>query len=293
MSLRRFLPVLLLMGICAAGICAQEQITLLASIVDPQKGTPVETLTPADVKVSEDNQPATVTKVEAVSRQVKVQVLIDNGIGVGANSLSDFRSGVRNLVGALPADIETTIMTTAPQARTLVKATKNKDELLKGVDRLAPDSGTGRFVESLGEAIARANKEKDSFTVIICAATTSGDGKILPAEMKRVYEPLQGGRPILVHVLLYSGVQSALGGDIQIEVGQQVTKMTGGRYEYINNMNRYITLLPELGAEVAKQAVGSSKQFRITAQRPSGKKGNLGQLSMSAGTNRVTNVRVE
>ena len=290
MSLRRFLPVLLLMGICAAGICAQEQITLLASIVDPQKGTPVETLTPADVKVSEDNQPATVTKVEAVSRQVKVQVLIDNGIGVGANSLSDFRSGVRNLVGALPADIETTIMTTAPQARTLVKATKNKDELLKGVDRLAPDSGTGRFVESLGEAIARANKEKDTFTVIICAATTSGDGKVLPEEMKRIYEPIRG-RPILVHVLLYSGVQSAIGGDIQIELGQQIAKLTGGRYEYINNMNRYVTLLPELGAEVAKQAVGSSRQFRITAQRP--KKGNLGQLSMSAGANRVTNVRVE
>jgi hypothetical protein len=278
------------MGICAAAVSAQEQITLLASIVDPQKGTPVESLTAADVKVSEDNQPATVTKVEAVMRQVKVQVLIDNGIGVGANSLSDFRSGVRNLVSALPADVETTLMTTAPQGRTLVKATKNKDELLKGVDRLAPDSGTGRFVESLGEAIARANKEKDTFTVIICAATTSGDGKVLPEEMKRIYEPIRG-RPILVHVLLYSGVQSAIGGDIQIEVGQQITKMTGGRYEYINNMNRYITLLPELGAEVAKQAVGSSKQFRITAQRP--KKGNLGQLSMSAGANRVTNVRVE
>jgi len=290
MSPRRILPVLLFMGICAAGIRAQEQVTLLASIVDPQKGTPVETLTAADVRVSEDNQPATVTKVEAVVRQVKVQVLIDNGIGVGANSLSDFRSGVRNLVAALPPDIETTIVTTAPQARTLVKGTKNKDELLKGVDRLAPDSGTGRFVESLGEAIARANKEKDTFTVIICAATTSGDGKVLPEEMKRIYEPIRG-RPILVHVLLYSGVQSAIGGDIQIEVGQQITKMTGGRYEYINNMNRYVTLLPELGAEVAKQAVGSSRQFRITAQRP--KKGNLGQLSMSAGANRVTNVRVE
>jgi hypothetical protein len=60
-------------------------------------------------------------------------------------------------------------------------------------------------VESLGEAIARANKEKDTFTVIICAATTSGDGKILPAEMKRVVEPLQGGRPILIHVLLLLG----------------------------------------------------------------------------------------
>lgn len=291
MSLRRCIPVLLLMGICAAGIRAQEQFTLLASIVDPEKGTPVESLTPADVRVTEDGAPAKVLKVEAVVRQVKVQLLIDNGAGIGQN-LSDFRSGVRNLLQALPPDTETTVITTAPQGRTLVKATKNRDELLKGVDRLAPDSATGRFVESLGEAIARANKEKDTFTVIICAATTSGDGNVLEADMKRVLQPLQG-RPILIHVLMYSGVQSAIGGDIQIELGQRVTKMTGGRYEYINSMNRYTTLMPEFAADVAKQAVGSAKQFRITAQRPDGKKGDFVKLSMSAGARVVTNVRVE
>ena len=291
MSLRRCIPVLLLMGICAAGIRAQEQFTLLASIVDPEKGTPVESLTPADVRVTEDGAPAKVLKVEAVVRQVKVQLLIDNGAGIGQN-LSDFRSGVRNLLQALPPDTETTVITTAPQGRTLVKATKNRDELLKGVDRLAPDSATGRFVESLGEAIARANKEKDTFTVIICAATTSGDGNVLEADMKRVLQPLQG-RPILIHVLMYSGVQSAIGGDIQIELGQRVTKMTGGRYEYINSMNRYTTLMPEFAADVAKQAVGSAKQFRITAQRPDGKKGDFVKLSMSAGARVVTNVKVE
>jgi hypothetical protein len=291
MSLRRCIPVLLLMGICAAGIRAQEQFTLLASIVDPEKGTPVESLTPADVRVTEDGAPARVLKVEAVVRQVKVQLLIDNGAGIGQN-LSDFRSGVRNLLQALPPDTETTVITTAPQGRTLVKATKNRDELLKGVDRLAPDSATGRFVESLGEAIARANKEKDTFTVIICAATTSGDGNVLEADMKRVLQPLQG-RPILIHVLMYSGVQSAIGGDIQIELGQRVTKMTGGRYEYINSMNRYTTLMPEFAADVAKQAVGSAKQFRITAQRPDGKKGDFVKLGMSAGARIVTNVKVE
>ena len=292
MSLRRFIPVLVIVGLYAAGICAQEQFTLLATILDPEKGTPVESLTAADVKVTEDGAPAKVTKIEAVVREVKVQLLIDNGVGVGQNSLSDFRTGVRNLLEALPPNVETTVMTTAPQARTLVKATKNRDELLKGVDRLAPDSGTGRFIESLGEAIARANKEKDAFTVIICAATTSGDGKILQSEMKRIFEPLQG-RPILIHVLMYSGVQSALGGDIQIETGQRVAKMTGGRYELINSMNRYVTLMPELGAEVAKQAIGNTKQFRITAQRPDGKKGDFVKLSIQAGARVVSNVRVE
>jgi hypothetical protein len=72
-----------------------------------------------------------------------------------------------------------------------------------------------------------------------------------------------------------------------------VTKMTGGRYEYINNMSRYATLLPELGAEVAKQVTGSGKQFRITVQRPDGKSGKLGKLSISAGSKAVTSVRLE
>jgi hypothetical protein len=51
--------------------------------------------------------------------------------------------------------------------------------------------------------------------------------------------------------------------------------------------------MPELGAEVAKQATGSSRQFRITVQRPDGKSGNLGKLGMSAGSRAVTSVQVE
>jgi hypothetical protein len=291
MSPRRFVPVLLLIGLGAAGIRAQEQFTLLATILDPEKGTPVDSLSAADLSITEDAQPAKVIKVEAVVRQVKVQVLIDNGVGIGQN-LSEFRSGVRNLLEALPPNIETTVMTTSPQARTLVKATKNRDDLLKGVDRLAPDSATGRFTESLTEAVDRANKDKDTFTVIICAATTSGDGGVLESRIKELIDKIRG-KPMLIHVLMYSGERSATGGDVQIEVGERVTKMTGGRYEFINSMNRYITLLPELAADVAKQATGSTRQFRITAQRPDGRKGDFGKLSMRAGARVVSSVRVE
>ena len=42
------------------------------------------------------------------------------------------------------------------------------------IDRLAPDSATGRFTESLTEAAERANKDRDTFTVIIAAGTKSG-----------------------------------------------------------------------------------------------------------------------
>src|SRR5688572_5348813 len=291
MRLGSALGVLVTIGLSGAVPGAQAQFTLLVAVVDSASGSPVETLTPADVRVTEDGLAANVVKIEPVVRSIKVQLLIDNGAGMGRN-IVELRNGVRRLLEALPPDVDTTLVTTAPQPRFLVRATKNRDELLKGVDRLAPDSGTGRFTESLSEAIERANKEKDTFTVIICAATTSGDGQVMAAHMQRVINAL-GGRPIIVHVLMYSGERSATGGDAQIDLGQRVTKMTGGRYENINNMTRYVTLLPELGADVAKQATGNTRQFRITAQRPDGKKGDFGKLAMSSGPRAVTSVRLE
>lgn len=287
---RLLFTALLVACVCVVGLRAQQQITLLANVLDPATGAPVETLTPEDVRVTEDGAVAKVTKVEAANRVVKVQLLIDNGIGIGGN-ISDLRTGVRKLVEALPPDVETTLVTTAPQGRILVRPTRSREDLLKGVDRLTSDSATGRFTETLIEAADRANRDKDTFTVMIAAGTTSGDGHIQSGHIKELMGKMQG-RPMIVHVLMYSGERSATGGDAQIDVGQRVTKATGGRYEYINSMNRYATLLPELGTEVAKQLTGNTRQFRITVQRPENKP-QLGRLSMSAGARIVSSVRVE
>ena len=297
MTFKRCLPIGVVVGFFAVGFFAvglhaqQQQFTLLASILDPQKGTPAETVTPADIHVTEDGADAKVLKVDAVVRTVKVQVLLDNGVGIGQN-LSEVRNGIRGLIEALPPDIETTIVTTAPQPRFLVKATKNREELLKGVDRLTLDSGSGRFTESLTEAAERANKDKDAFTIFIAAATNTGDRDVREEHTKRLFQQL-AGKPMLIHVVMFSGERSATGGDIQKEVGEAVTRMTSGRYENINNITRYATLLPELGAEVKKQATGSTRMFRITVQRPDGKKGGIGKISLSAGALSLTSVRME
>ena len=288
MMLRPVLPVLVTMSLSAAALGAQAQFSLLAAVVDPLTGKPVETLTPADVRVTEDGVTAQVLRIEPVVRSVKVQVLIDNGIGMGRN-IVELRNGVRRLLEGLPPDIDTTLVTTSPQPRFLVRATRNRDELLKGVERLAPDSGAGRFTESLAEAAERANKDKNAFTVIITAGSTSGDGQVLESDLQRALDQI-GGKPMIVHVLLYAGERSASGGVVQVDLGERAAQMTGGRYEFINNMSRYSTLLPELGAEVAKQLTGNTRQFRITVQRPDGKKGDLGKVSISAPSRTVTSL---
>jgi len=290
MPLRRIFSVVFVLALCA-GVHAQQQFTVVATILDPEKGTPVETLAPGDVHVMEDGVDGKIVKVEPVNHTVKVQVLIDNGVGIGQN-LAELRNGVRGLLEALPRDVETTLVTTSPQGRILVRPTKDREALLKGVSLLTLDSATGRFTESLTEAAERGNKDKDAFTIIIAAATTSGDRDIREVHTKRLLEQIQG-KPMVIHVVLYSGEKSATFGDTVFEVAQRVTKITGGRYEAINNMTRYETLLPELAADVAKQATGSVRQFRITVQRPGGKSGNLGKLGINAGARVVSSVKLE
>jgi hypothetical protein len=291
MTLRPVLPVLVVIAFSAAAAGAQAQFTLLATVIDPATGQPPETLAPADVRVTEDGVTATIVKVEPVVRSVRVQVLIDNGGGLAKN-IGELRNGVRRLLEGVPPDTDTTLVTTAPQPRFLVRATKNREELLKGVDRIAPDAGTGRFTESLSEAAERANKEKDTFNVIIAAGSTAGDGQILETDMKRALDRIRA-KPMLVHVVLYTGERTGSGGVAQVEVGERAAQMTDGRYEFVNSVTRYSALLAELGADVAKQLAGNTRQFRISVQRPDGRKGDLGKVSAGVVGKTVTGLRLE
>jgi len=269
----------LLMGValalCIAGgdVRAQQQIQLYASVADVT-GKPVATLEPTDLKVLEGGVEAKVLKVEPINFPVKVQLLLDNGIGLGGQNIQSLKDGVKGLIEALPENLEVTIVTTAPQPRFPVRPTTDKAMMIEGLSRLAPDGGAGRFVESMNEATQRIEKDKtDHFPVIISSATSSGDANVLERDVKRIFERIQK-RPTTVHViLLNSTTGSATGGANQTQVGLAVTQATRGRYESIAVPTRLATLLPEIGKQVA-----------ATVDRPAGKSGELGQLS--AGTTR-------
>jgi len=275
----------LLMGVAVAlcvasgDVRAQQQVQLYASVADVT-GKPVATLEPADLKVLEGGVEAKVVKVEPVSWPVKVQLLVDNGIGLGGQNIQSLKDGIKGLVEALPENLEVTIVTTAPQPRFLVRPTTDKAMMIEGLSRLAPDGGAGRFVESMNEATQRIEKDKtDHFPVIISSATSSGDANVLERDVKRIFERIQK-RPTTVHViLLNSTTGSATGGANQTQVGLAVTQATRGRYESIAVPTRLATLLPELGKQVAASHEKQSHQFKITVERPAGKSGELGQLS--------------
>lgn len=279
--MRKLFLIGILFGFMVAAPSAQEQFQLLASVVDAT-GAAVTTLAAEDVRVLENGVEGKIVKIEPVDKRVTLQLLLDNGIGLGSENLLHLRNGVRDLLGKIPEGVEVTMVTTAPQPRFLVRATTDRKALLEGVDRLAPDTGAGRFVESLNEATQRIEREKpDTAPIIIAAATTSGDTNVRERDVEQLMKRLQE-RPTTVHVILLTGGRSASGGGTQTNVGIAVTEMTRGQYEGINAGSRLATLLPELGDLVAQAATQQSRQYRLTVDRPAGSSGDLGQLSLGA-----------
>ncbi len=265
----------------AAGLGAQQQIQFFASFTDT-KGVPVTTLTEKDLRVSENGSDGKILKLEPIDWPSKLQLLVDNGTGLGNENLIHLRNGVRGFIEALPEGLETSLITTAPQPRNVVKPTVDRQALLKGVDLLTPDSGGGRFIEALNEAAARIDKEKGNyFPIVVVLGTTAAEGgTVIERDVTRMLQRYQQ-RAATVHVILFnSGVRSATSvtGANQTQVGLAVAQMTGGRYENIAAATRIASLLPEIGAQVAKSTARQAKQFRLTFERPNGSAplGNIG-----------------
>jgi hypothetical protein len=294
--MRSTLLAAMVMALCLAtsGVLAQRQLSLVATITDPS-GAEVTTIDPKDVRVTENGEAATVLKVEPVNRSPKVQVLIDNGIGMPPESIGDLRTGLRGLLEALPPDIEVTVVTTAPQPRFLVRPTTDRKSILETVNRLSPDTGAGRFVESLFEATQRIERDKqqDAAYTIVTVGTASGDANVRDRDIKQTMERLAKYRPV-VHVAMLTQVgRSASGGVVQAEVGQAAAQNTGGRYENIAVPNRLATLLPEIGAQLGKTLGAGSRQFRFTVDRPGGASGDLGKMAMGVSGKVVATVMIE
>jgi len=270
-------------GLFSALLAAQnnKQIQVFASILDGT-GAPAKTVEAGDLKLMENGADAKVTKVEPVNWPVKVQILLDNGIGLGSQNIQQLKNGVQALLQPLPENLEVTLVSTAPQPRFLARPTTDRAAVQKGLDLLATDSGAGRFVESLNEATQRIEKDKtDHFPVIIMSGTSSGDANVLDRDVKRIFERIQK-KPTTVHVVLLNTTGSSSGGANQTQVGMAVTEATRGRYESIAAATRLATLLPEIGKQVATSHEKQSHQFRITVERPAGAKGDVGQVGAGA-----------
>jgi hypothetical protein len=284
----------------ATTLLAQRQFQFFAHFADAA-GKPLAGVTETDIQVQEDGANGKVLKVEPIDWPIKVAVLVDNGTG-SAERLNHTREGVRGLIKALPAGVEVSLQTTAPQPRYLVRPTTDKGAVLSGVDLLTPDTSAGRFVEGLIEAAARfdkerADKERGLFfpVVVIVGSLTAEGSSIRDRDVQRLFQQL-ATRAMTVHAVMVGPTNQSGTTNVSnaIQIGINATKQTGGRYESIAATTRLTTLLPEIGTQVAKSHERQHAQYRVTFERPEGKSGpQVGGIGLSGARGMVVKLSLD
>jgi hypothetical protein len=294
MWLRVPAAVALVLSASIAALHAQQQFQVILRLSNPT-GDPVGTVTPATFRISEDGADAKVTKVDPVDWPLKLQILVDNGLGMGSENLGHVRQSLKTLIEGLPPTAHVTIVTTAPQPRFLVRSTNDRKEQLAGIDRLAPDSSSGFFVASLGEALDRISRDKsEHFPVILTIGTTVGDAEVRERDKNLIAKRLEEQRSTVVHVVIITSPGYSLGGGAnQTDLGIAAAKMLRGRYENINNTLALGTVLHGFADQITKTFSAASGSYRLIVQRPSGKSGQLGKVSIAAGALIPSDVSVE
>src|SRR5262249_27364407 len=121
-------------------------------------GKPVTDIRSEDVIMSEDGVRQQVAKVEPLAIPMKLTLGVDNGLD-SDDAIANYRSGLAGLVGALPPDVEITLITTAPQPRTVVKSTTDHTQILRGISGFAPERSRPRFTDALVEYSQRLQSE--------------------------------------------------------------------------------------------------------------------------------------
>ena len=138
-----------------------------------EDGTPVDTLTPADVIVREDGVAREVLKVTKSGEPVDITILVDNSVAA-TRALQDIRLGLEKFVNTFAGPHTITLVTVADRPTVLVKSTTSKAQLVRGVQRLfvQPDAGA-TLIEGIIE-VSQSLAKSEPRRAAILAITSFG-----------------------------------------------------------------------------------------------------------------------
>ena len=293
----------LVVGVLAASIAvyAQEQATLYLFAVD-QNGVPVLDLEVSDISVKEDFGPSRIVSVRRFGWPMKVTVLLDNGTRTG-DALVHYRTGLRKFFAGLPPSLSVSLIATAPQPRWLIRDTKDRLQIEKGIGLITPDEALGRFSDALGEYAARLDDEFRNVSteqmppylpVLVSIATTDQDGSDVRRESNLKMILSLRRHLVWTNMIMIAPSRAAItSGGIpagafdegqNADIAKTVQEATRGRYVPITGSGTSAlssTILPELAQAITLRHIRQMTQHRIVLERPAGATGPMKNFALS------------
>jgi hypothetical protein len=250
-------------------VSAQDQ-TLFLSVTDAS-GDPVTDLTVEGLLVRWDDEDCETLVVEPINWPVRITVFVDNERG-GREAIQDMREGLKLFGDAIPAQVEVALATLAGRPRFVTMHTSDREELAHGIDLIVPEAGGIRFRDALVEEADRLNGDeaRQYFPVIVMVA--NGDSPEGSTSQQRAYENMlerMVGNLATVHTrMLMNSRRGAFSAGNQVQVGINLSEVTGGTYESMAISTAFRTMLPELGRDIARKHRLVSNQYRVTYAPP-------------------------
>jgi hypothetical protein len=294
-----------LAGIALAGasavLYAQEQFAIYLFAVD-QKGTPLLDLKASDITIKEDVGASSIVSVGRFGWPLKVLVLVDNGARTG-EALVHYRTGLKKFFAGLPPDVPVSLVATAPNPRWLVRETKDRVQIEKGVNLITPDDSLGRFSDALIEYAGRLDEEFSKVTaeqlppylpVLVSIATTHQDGSDVRREANmKMLTSLRRHRVWTNMIMVAPGRALTEPGGLPVvdsdegqnaEIAKIVQEVTRGSYVPITGSGTSglsSTVLPGLAQQIAGRYIRQMTQHRIVLERPAGASGPMKNFALT------------
>jgi hypothetical protein len=244
------------------GVEAQAQERAVYVTALDRSGVPLETLSPSDIVIREDDVAREVVRIAPATEPMQIALLVDNS-QASESFIRDYREALPAFIQALMtgaepgARNEVSLIALAERPTILVNYTPDAGQVLKGVQRLFATSASGTYLlDAIMEVSNGIRKRASSRPVIVAIATEGPD--LSDRVYQQVLEPLFESRAAFHVITLGNPRNSSHDRAVTLDRG---TRETGGSYE---------TLLTgtALTAHLKKFANQLTHQFRVTYGRP-------------------------
>jgi hypothetical protein len=277
--------ILIASGVIYAQQVPPNQLLVFISAIDAN-GAPLTDLKPEEVAMTENGVAGKVASLDRYNLPIKLTIAVDNG-QESTTALAAMRTGLTGMVEALPADVEVTLITMAPQPSMFVKPTTDRAQLTRGISRFGVESSEApRFSDMLVEYAERLDKDfKDKkltyFPMLVIVSTSAPENSSVQRDTIEKGMKTLLSRGARISVAMVSTKPTDAESVANLKTGRQaliatpLVNATKGKFETMVAFSRLSTLLPEWGKEIAASHTKQTNQYRVVIDRPGGATGQL------------------
>jgi len=270
--MKTFLPLLAAVAALATPPAAAAQARnaanahvrhIFVSVTDA-KGAAVDGLSAGDFSVSEGGQPRVVSHAGPAKDPMRIALMLDTS-DAAAPALTHLRSGVANLLDALPPEDEVILITTGRQMRVRVPPTTDRRKLKETAAGLFTDGAGTVLMDGLLEIDERFFRKADDRWPVFVIVTSDGTEASAGAREKEFlkWTPMLAARGITVHAFVMKTPKSSGMPEI---VAENLTQNTGGRYDVMNTTTALPEKMKALGEKLALDHRNMSTWYEVDIQ---------------------------